>query len=106
MRILLAVDGSDPAERAIDLVRSASWPDGTEIRVLSVVPPYVELAMGSAAGPPMAISPDMVDRILAAAHTEAERVAKPATASLRAAGRSVHPSVIEGRPATAIIAQA
>ena len=38
MRILLATDGSQPADRARDLMVAMSWPRGTSIRVVSVVP--------------------------------------------------------------------
>lgn len=38
MRILLAIDGSQPACRAVDLVANMAWPRNTFIRLVSVVP--------------------------------------------------------------------
>jgi nucleotide-binding universal stress UspA family protein len=38
MKILLAVDGSEQSQEAVQLVQSRPWPAGTTVRVLSVVP--------------------------------------------------------------------
>ncbi|MDE3101592.1 MAG: universal stress protein, partial [Chloroflexota bacterium] len=38
MRVLLATDGSAPAEAARDLVRTLAWPEGTAIRIVEVLP--------------------------------------------------------------------
>lgn len=44
MRILLATDGSRPADHARDLVVAMGWPRGSHIRVVSVVPKSAEVA--------------------------------------------------------------
>ena len=36
-RVLLAIDGSEAAERAVDLCASIAWPEGTRLRVATVV---------------------------------------------------------------------
>lgn len=41
MKILLAVDGSECSEAAVREVTRRPWPDGSEIRVLSVIEPMV-----------------------------------------------------------------
>ena len=37
MRVLVAVDGSEPAGRGVDLVANIRWPAGTEILVAEAV---------------------------------------------------------------------
>ena len=48
MKILLAVDGSPHSEAAIVDVARGSWPDGTAIEILSVIPARARLAVGPA----------------------------------------------------------
>jgi nucleotide-binding universal stress UspA family protein len=45
MRILLATDGSDSAERAVRLVSGLPWSAGSAIRIVSVVPRGANIAM-------------------------------------------------------------
>jgi nucleotide-binding universal stress UspA family protein len=106
MKILLAVDGSEAAERATALVRSVAWPARTEIRVISVVRPFIDFGEGAAGGEPLGIPEDTVERVQAAAHAEAERVAGEAAATLTADDRVVQQTVLEGRPPDAIVAVA
>jgi hypothetical protein len=37
MRVLVAIDGSDSASLAVDLVADAAWPGGTTIRVVEAI---------------------------------------------------------------------
>ena len=60
MRILLATDGSRPADLARDLVATMAWPRGSHIRVVSVVPKGADA--GPTWSPQTAGLPD-VDRI-------------------------------------------
>lgn len=39
MRILLAIDGSTPSEEAVRQLSQRPWPEGSIVRVVSVVPP-------------------------------------------------------------------
>jgi nucleotide-binding universal stress UspA family protein len=48
MNILLAIDGSPHSEAAIVDVARGSWPDGTAIRIVSVIPASVPLAIDPA----------------------------------------------------------
>jgi nucleotide-binding universal stress UspA family protein len=43
MRILLAVDGSASADRALDLVAALPWHDGGRVRIVSVAPSQAEI---------------------------------------------------------------
>jgi nucleotide-binding universal stress UspA family protein len=43
MKILVPTDGSAYSQAALDSVRNRSWPDGTEITILSVLQPLVGL---------------------------------------------------------------
>ena len=43
MRIVLAVDGSASADRAVDLVAALPWRDGGRVRIVSVAPSAAEL---------------------------------------------------------------
>lgn len=45
MKILLAVDGSNYSDAAVEEVASRSWPEGSEVRIVSAVEPiYVPAA--------------------------------------------------------------
>jgi nucleotide-binding universal stress UspA family protein len=100
MRVLLAIDGSEPATRAVGLVGGVAWPTGSAIRVLAVTQPTFDPAIGM---PALAISQDVVDVLAAAARAEAARVATETATSLEAEGRSVEGVVLEGRPASVIV---
>ncbi len=39
MKILVAYDGSDPAEAAVDEVAARPWPEGSEVRLVTVIEP-------------------------------------------------------------------
>ena len=48
MKILLAIDGSLHSDAAIVDVARGSWPDGTDIEILSVIPASASLAVDPA----------------------------------------------------------
>jgi nucleotide-binding universal stress UspA family protein len=100
MRVLLAIDGSEPAARAARLVGQVAWPDGSAIRVLAVIQQAFDPAIGM---PALAISPDIVEDVATAVRAEAERVTMATAHSLEAEGRLVESAVKEGRPATVIV---
>lgn len=47
MRILIAYDGSSSAEAAVDDVLRRPWPQGTEVRLVTVVEPATAMVMSS-----------------------------------------------------------
>ena len=102
MRVLLAVDGSEPSGLAVDLVADATWPDGTGIDVLQVV----DLASLVYGGPWPAVPAIAPDRIEADFREEAARTVRDTAARLAGPGREIHSEVIPGRPATVIVQRA
>jgi nucleotide-binding universal stress UspA family protein len=48
MKLLLAIDGSPHSDAAIVDVARGSWPDGTDIEILSVIPASASLAVDPA----------------------------------------------------------
>ena len=52
MKILLAVDGSEFSDAAVDEVAARPWPDGSEVKIISVVEPPPLMAMPDTWGPP------------------------------------------------------
>ena len=98
MRVLLAIDGSEPAEVAVDLVADVAWPTGTEI----IVAQSVETGAGLFGGP----WPDVVmvqsDQIETDLRDQAHGIVDQVRARLERPGLDVKAVVLHGRPATAI----
>jgi hypothetical protein len=46
LRVLLAVDGSEAADRAVELCASIAWPEDTKLRVATVVEPLNPVIAG------------------------------------------------------------
>jgi nucleotide-binding universal stress UspA family protein len=105
MRILLAIDGSASAERAVDLVAALPWHEGGRVRIVSVAPSLVEIL-----GVPWSITAATT----AAFHTEeaaigiyrdaiddAERELRSVRADL-----VIEPVLLRGRPGSLIVDEA
>jgi nucleotide-binding universal stress UspA family protein len=98
MRVLVAIDGSRDAHKALDLVGSLAWPTGTTIRILEVI----EIESESFGGWPLVG--------LADSEVLESRIAHHVSATVSAAERhlgghgfAVEGGVIRGRPASAIV---
>lgn len=102
MRILVAVDGSEPAGLAVDLVANAAWPPGTEI----VVTEAVETGAGVYGGPWPALAVVQTDRIEADIRDAAQKTVHEAHEKLARSSLNVEEIVLRGRPATAIVDRA
>ena len=102
MRVLLAIDGSEPAGLAVDLVANVAWPAGTDILVAQAV----ETGAGLFGGPWPALAIVQADRIEADIRAEAQRTVQEVGERLARAGMSVEAVVLRGRPATAIVNRA
>ncbi|MDO8485937.1 MAG: universal stress protein [Candidatus Limnocylindrales bacterium] len=102
MRVLVAIDGSEPAGVAVDLVSDVSWPAGTEILVAEAV----ESGAGLFGGPWPALALAQADSLEAEIRAEAERTVQEARGRLVRPGLSVEAIVLRGRPATAIVDRA
>jgi len=101
--ILLAVDGSDYSDAEATLVTGITWPAGTAVRVLAVVPkrlPLVGLSVETQRMVDESLS-DLRQREWAAAVTFTAQVAS----HLRAHSLTVDTQVHEGRPAAVILEQ-
>lgn len=102
MHILLALDGSDHAGRARDLVDGIDWPDGTVIRVVAAVDRRGDLVgmPGSPGG----------DGDLREVETSTIRRLQDtidlAVLNLERPGRVVERILLRGRPASAIVKEA
>ena len=119
MRVLVAIDGSEPAGIAVDLVAEAAWPAGTEILVAEAVEsgaglfggPWPEIAMVQAdtleaelRGSPE-LMPIYLDAV-AASRKQHGQLAREMTAELQAAGLRAEADRREGDAATEILAAA
>jgi nucleotide-binding universal stress UspA family protein len=104
MRILLAVDGSAPSERAAALIASVSWGEGDRLRMLSVAPARGEV-FGAVWGAPLPSNADAVEADVIERHRAA--IAR-AEAEIRATRGDVEIDsiVLRGRPASVIVDQA
>jgi nucleotide-binding universal stress UspA family protein len=102
MRILLALDGSEPAGRARDLVDGIQWPAGTVIHVTAALERGGDLVgmPGSAGGQrdPRAIETSTVRRL--------QDTIDGAVLNLERPGRVVDRILLRGRPASAIVKEA
>jgi nucleotide-binding universal stress UspA family protein len=104
MRILLAVDGSAPAERAAALIASLPWEDGDRLRILSVAPARGEV-FGSIWGAPIPPDADDVDAAVIEGHRTAIARAEEEVRATRGA-LEIEPVLLRGRPASVIVDQA
>ncbi len=93
MRVLVAIDGSECAGVAIDLVGGLHWPAGTEVRVLEVVPAGAAVFGGP--WPPIPpLDTTLIDRDI---REQASRDLQDAAEKLAGPGRSVETTVAAGR---------
>jgi nucleotide-binding universal stress UspA family protein len=102
MKVLLATDGSQPAETALELVGSITWPPGSEIRLVTALQP-IEPVMTAAWAPALATDVDKQQQDLTAA---AEAVLAHGARSLAHTGATITTDVLEGRAASAILEEA
>ena len=100
MKILLAIDGSPASDRAIELVATTAWPDGSRIQVINAgethLAPYAVL-------PGVILSAEAVAADLQADRERRQEILNGAAARLARPGRSVHSELIEGRVASSIV---
>jgi len=104
MRIVLAVDGSRPAERASELVAALPWQDGGRLRIVTVAPNRAEILGVSWMTPVSPDAAEMEDDVLAGyrdALAAAEREIRSARDDL-----VIETALLRGRPASAIVGEA
>jgi nucleotide-binding universal stress UspA family protein len=98
MRVLLAVDGSEPGGLAVDLVANVAWPAGTEI----VVAEAVESGAGLYGGPWPGLPAAEADHLETEVRAQATRNVDEARARVAKPGVQAETAVLRGRPAVAI----
>jgi nucleotide-binding universal stress UspA family protein len=99
MRILLATDGSASAGLAVDLVAGIPWPEGSTVRVVSVI----ATGAGPYGGPWLAVAVLQAESLARELRQTAENDVEEARSRLARPGLAVLTEVIQGRPATAIV---
>ena len=102
MRVLVAIDGSEQAAVAVDLVADVAWPAGTEILVAEAV----ESGAGLFGGPWPALAMVQADTLEAQLRGEAKTTVEGARARLERPAVTVQSAVLRGRPASAILDRA
>ena len=111
MHVLVAIDDSPQSQTCIREIATRPWPEGTELRVLSVtgLHPGAPLpALGLPAATPMHTPPPGRVSLEQYAHVmeHARSVAQAAAVALARTGLFVHVRVREGMPATQIVVEA
>jgi nucleotide-binding universal stress UspA family protein len=101
MQLLIADDGSEGAAQAIGLAASIAWPEGSLLRVITVLEPRPVTVPG--AWPPTAMPSAELEASIAERMNDINR---HAIESLRAAGRRAEGVVRRGRAASAVIDEA
>jgi nucleotide-binding universal stress UspA family protein len=97
MRVVVAVDGSGPADDAVALVDAIAWPADAVLRVIGVIEPTVPmLGLFDSGG---VLTPEVEESVTASMHQTVEG----AVERLRDRGRSVEGEVLHGRAATTIV---
>lgn len=102
LRALVAIDGSEPAGLAVDLVAGVAWPKGSEILVVEAV----ETGAALFGGPWPALAMVQTEQIEADIRAVAHRNVDAARERLIQPGVSVETEVLTGRPATKIVERA
>lgn len=101
MKILVATDGSPSGTAAVAEVAARTWPEGTEVKVLTVIHTAV----------PFAVDPALVVAFVALDHLDKARKHAPeiverAVAQLTRPGLTVTSEVLEGSPKQLIVDEA
>ena len=102
LRIVLAVDGSTESEQAARETASRTWPSDTEVRVLTVLDPKLEVR---AARPESLAQPWLQEHFQGTKERISALTVKLA-GSLRTAGRVVESHIFEGDPKKVLLREA
>jgi nucleotide-binding universal stress UspA family protein len=101
-RIVVGVDGSEEAERAVRAVGERVWPDGTQVRIITVddgtPPAKIAAVLPSAASPISGRDEESA--------VPARAMVEWAVGELRAIGLDASASVLKGDPRAALVAEA
>lgn len=100
MRVLLATDGSDSAQIALDVVAGLRWPIGSSVRVVRALDTGAELFGGPWPAAAVIQSHEVEARLVIEAEADLEDV----SARLRGLGLQVDHAILRGRPGDQIVA--
>ena len=104
MRILLAVDGSRPAERASQLVAALPWREGGRVRIVNVAPDRADL-LGVSFMAPIPLDADQIEEDVLRSHREALEAAELEIRSARD-DLVIETAMLRGRAASSIVHEA
>jgi nucleotide-binding universal stress UspA family protein len=102
MRVLLAIDGSQSADRARDLVATLPWPRDSHIRIVAVLDQRAQLY----GAPWIAVTPSNVDELEQQEIYTIETALDAAERDIARPGRRVERILLRGRPASEIVDEA
>jgi nucleotide-binding universal stress UspA family protein len=102
MKVLVATDGSEASWTAVRLAGALAWPAGSLVRVVSVVDAGTALF----GGPWPTAALVQADEIQAGLRAVADRALRDAAAALARPGIEVETTLLEGRPAIAVVDEA
>jgi nucleotide-binding universal stress UspA family protein len=103
MRVLLALDGSEPSDVARALVGNLAWPPETTIRLITITPELFTMFGG---GPWLEVPPPTAPAIEEQVVEQQRTMLATASAPLERPGLTVEAFVRRGRPATTIVLEA
>lgn len=99
MKALLAIDGSPASNLAVTAAGSLTWPEGSEIEILSVIPADDQLFGGPWPAAAYVQSTEVRERLA----SELERQLDEAAGAIRRDGLNVRTRLLGGRPASEIV---
>ncbi len=102
MRVLLAIDGSDASNLAVDAAAALSWPTGATLEIVSVIPIDAELFGGPWPAAAYVQSSQIRDEL----SSQLGRRLTVAADAVRRPGLEVTTTLAEGRPASEIVRRA
>jgi nucleotide-binding universal stress UspA family protein len=112
MNVLLAVDGSESSRTAVEAMESRPWPEGTNVRVLYVIPspvlapPMPDPPPALALGPSAPIWPPAVMEMRKEFTDQANALVARVAHDLQAHGLQTEQTVHEGDPRAEIVEEA
>ena len=99
VRLLLGLDGSNNAKKALEEIAARRWPEKSEVRVVTVHHPVEVTAVGNMVVP-LSTS---IDEINQKEGGKAQRLVEAAARKLRDAGLRVSAQVLEGDPKQVLV---
>ncbi|HVL54393.1 MAG TPA: universal stress protein, partial [Vitreimonas sp.] len=101
LRVLVAHDGSDKSERAIRLLESAAWPEGTSFELIGATQGTRPFLVPQP--PALLVDPRTRDAIERSARETGEQALEAAARRLRTAGHQADWQLIEGEPVQTVL---